>query len=311
MVRLSAVDLGLLALVRSVETTGYRFTTVTPETHRRVNARPGNDEARDLPGVFGWSRRFGQRMLPAGMFDLLHSAEAIVTDGPEWRSRYRISTIDDGLFLHSAFPTEDAASVFFGPDTYRFIAALKQAHRTGEGVAWRRAVDIGCGSGAAGIHLARANPAATVVMTDINPAALRLSAINAAVARITNVDIRAANLLDGIEGDFDLIVANPPYLLDPGKRLYRHGGGERGEGLSLAILDTALARLVPGGALMLYTGVAIVDGVDPFQQAVAARLQGSAHAWRYREIDPDVFGEELAHLDADRIAAVFLTLTKA
>jgi len=40
-------------------------------------------------------------------------------------------------------------------------------------------------------------------------------------------------------------------------------------------------------------------------------LAGSAHSWCYREIDPDVFGEELGHLDADRIAAVFLTLKKA
>jgi methylase of polypeptide subunit release factors len=308
---LSPVDLSLLELVRAVEKTGYHFITTTPESHRRVNARSGHEEAHDLRGVFGWSRRFDSSLLPPGLFDLLHAADAVVADKGLWRSRYRISTIDDRLFLHSAFPTEDADAVFFGPDTYRFVVALEQAERAGAPVAWRRAADIGCGSGAAGILLARAQPEANVVMTDINPAALRLSAINAAAARTTNVDVRHASLLDGIDGDFDLIVANPPYLLDPAKRLYRHGGGVRGEGLSLAILDTALARLASGGRLMLYTGVAIVNGVDPFREDVVARLQGSAHAWRYREIDPDVFGEELAHSDADRIAAVFLTLTKA
>jgi methylase of polypeptide subunit release factors len=311
MVGLSSVDLCLLELARAVDKTGYRFTTVTPESHQRVNGRSGNEEARDLRGIFGWSRRFDPAILPARLFDLLQTAGAAIAEHERWRSHYRLSTLGKGLFLHSAFPTEDEAAVFFGPDTYRFVAALEQALRDGDSAGWRRAVDIGCGSGAAGITLAMAKPEATVILTDINPAALRLSAINAALACTANVEVRAANLLDGIEGDFDLIVANPPYLMDAAKRLYRHGGGARGEGLSLAILDTAVARLAPGGTLMLYTGAAIVDGVDPFRRSVAERLQGSAHAWRYREIDPDVFGEELAHSDADRIAAVFLTLTKA
>jgi len=51
----------------------------------------------------------------------------------------------------------------------------------------------------------------------------------------------------------------------------------------------ALARLAPGGTLLLYTGVAIVEGNDPFRQSVAERLEGSAQIWGYREIDPDVF----------------------
>jgi methylase of polypeptide subunit release factors len=309
MVGLSLVDLSLVELVRLVGKTGYRFTTVTPETHRRVNARFGGAPARDLRDVFGWSRRFDPAILPPGLFDLARAAEAFVADGEGWRSRYRISTLGDFCFLHSAFPTEDADAVFFGPDTYRFIAALEQD--VGAVAGWRRAADIGCGSGAAGIFLAGIAPDASTVLTDINPAALKLSAINAASARAANVDIRVSSLLDDVDGAFDLIVANPPYLLDPGKRLYRHGGGARGEGLSLAIVDAALARLAPGGTLMLYTGVAIVDGIDPFRDSVAARLRDSVHTWRYREIDPDVFGEELAHLDADRIAAVFLTLTKA
>jgi methylase of polypeptide subunit release factors len=300
-----------LELVRAIEKAGYSFMTITPESHRIVNGRPGNELARDLRGIFGWSRRFDPAVLPPGLFDLVREGDALVQSDAAWRSRFRISTIGKLLFLHSAFPTDRTNAVFLGPDTYRFIAAMEQALTTIDMQRWRRAADIGCGSGAAGIVLSRVNPSATVVMTDINPAALRLSAINAALAQASNVELYVADLLDGVPGAFDLIVANPPYLLDPEKRVYRHGGGARGEGLSLAIVDTALARLAPGGSLLLYTGVAIVEGIDIFREAVGARLCGGAHAWRYREIDPDVFGEELAHSDADRIAAVFLTLTKA
>ena len=83
--------------------------------------------------------------------------------------------------------------------------------------------------------------------------------------------------------------------------------------MSLAILDAALDRLAPGGILLLYTGAAVVNGMDPFRDAAAARLAGADAAWAYEELDPDVFGEELeggAYAEADRIAAVLLTVTK-
>ena len=66
----------------------------------------------------------------------------------------------------------------------------------------------------------------------------------------------------------DPIAANPPYLLDDSQRAYRHGGGRLGEGLSVAIADLALERLAPGGTLLLYTGSAIVDGVDALAESL-------------------------------------------
>ena len=79
-------------------------------------------------------------------------------------------------------------------------------------------------------------------------------------------------------------------------------------------MEAASERLAPGGTLLLYTGAAIVEGVDPFRTAVEERLAAAPGiTWSYREADPDVFGEELsggAYAAADRIAAVVLTATK-
>ena len=64
---------------------------------------------------------------------------------------------------------------------------------------------------------------------------------------------------------------------------------------------------------MLYTGAAIVDGTDPLLDALRQELDGSGHRWTYRELDPDVFGEELdepAYADVDRIAAVALVVQR-
>ena len=147
---------------------------------------------------------------------------------------------------------------------------------------------------------------------DINEAALVLTSINTALSGVDNVLPFYSNLLNDVKGQFDLIVANPPYLLDPAQRAYRHGGGLLGSGLSYAILEAALDRLTPGGTLMLYTGVAVIGGIDHFRLKVEHKLRESSATWHYSELDPDVFGEELsteAYRDTDRIAIILLTIT--
>lgn len=310
--QLTEQEAALLQLGHALKQQGYSFTTVTPATHARVNGRLGNEWAVDLAAVFGWSRRFRESLLPSPLFALMRAANVVVRDGNGWRSTVRMSSLDDQLFIHSAYPTTDTSAVFFGPDTYRFTLALNDYLARHTGVV-RRCADIGCGAGPGAITVALEHPDAEVLALDINEAALRLTAINAALAGTPNVVPRYSNLLSDVEGQFDLIISNPPYLLDPGERAYRHGGGGLGEGLSLAIADAAVERLAPGGALLLYTGVAIVDGFDRFRSEVAKRFNSADVDWHYREIDPDVFGEELlepAYAETDRIAAVLVSATK-
>jgi hypothetical protein len=102
-------------------------------------------------------------------------------------------------------------------------------------------------------------------------------------------------------------------MADPAERAYRHGGGALGEQLSLRIVEQALYRLAPGGSLVLYTGVAMIDGCDPFLDALTPRLESPLFAWTYRELDPDVFGEELlnpGYQRVERIAVVALVVTR-
>lgn len=303
-------DSALLALGHALRNAGYHFTTVTPDTHARVNARPGNAEAQTLADVFGWSRPARPDVLPSYILDLMEQGGVLVRDNGFCRSSVRVSSLDGELFFHSAFPTTAADSVFFGPDTYRFADAVLHALQQHDRPI-RRAVDVGCGAGPGGIVAAKILPDAKVCMVDINEAALRLARINARLADVANAEACRSDLLGSLEGAFDFMVANPPYLVDPAQRAYRHGGGPLGAGLSLAILDAALERLSLRGTLVLYTGAAVVNGEDPFRAAAADRLSRSRARWTYREIDPDVFGEELeveAYRHADRIAAVVLTV---
>ncbi|MDB5973554.1 MAG: SAM-dependent methyltransferase [Nevskia sp.] len=301
----------LCSLGRALQQHGYAFTTVTPLTQQRVNARAESAQAHDLAGIFGWSRPFTADAVAAPLLALMREAGVVDSEQGILRATLRASALDGQLYFHSAYPTTAADAVFFGPDTSRFVRALRCALAVLE-QAPLRAADIGCGAGPAAITIALAHPGAAVYALDINPSALQLTEVNAALAGAGSVRALPSDMLGGVAGLFDLIVSNPPYLLDRERRAYRHGGGALGAGMSLAVVEAAVVRLAPGGKLMLYTGVAIVGNSDPFRAAAAALLQAARFTWTYEEIDPDVFGEELdepAYAHADRIAAVWLCAT--
>ena len=300
----------LLRLGALLKHAGYDFVTISTPSHRRVNGRPGNETASDARGVFGWSRPFGDGVLEEQIMTLMRKAGILDERDGVSRSAVRASTLDGQLYFHSAFPTRDADSVFFGPDTYRYVRVLHAALAAPAEI--RRAIDIGCGAGPGAMTIALRLPQAEVWAVDINPKALELTACNAALAGIKNLRIAHSDLLQGVDGTFDLIVSNPPFMVGVGDRLYCDGGGVLGEGLSVAIVNAAMTRLAPGGRLVMYTCVAIVDGVDLFREHVEALLTTAGLAFAYREIDPDVFGGELSgegHEYTDRIAAVELTAT--
>jgi methylase of polypeptide subunit release factors len=260
-----------------------------------------------LRDVFGWSRPFQPELLPKPMLSLLEAANAVEPRGPLLRSLVRFSTLGDSLYIHSAFPTDAPDAVFFGPDTYRFIAFLK-AHIAPA----RRVVDIGCGAGAGGLAFAAA--AERVVLADINVKALQFAQINAALASCTSVELIESDVLQSVEGEVDVVLANPPYLVDDDARVYRHGGADLGTALSARIAREAVDRLAPGGRLLLYTGAPIVEGRDVLRAALEPLLERAGARFTYDEIDPDVFGEELdkpvyASAGVERVAAVGLAAT--
>jgi methylase of polypeptide subunit release factors len=303
---------GLSALISFLKEVKYTFITPTPATHSRNNARQRNERARNVTDAFGWNRPFPSPLLPSRLFDILRDSAVIFECAAGWKSSVRAATLDGELFLHSGFPTVSADAVFFGPDTYRFARAIKNNLLT-EPRQLRRALDLGSGSGAGGIILARHALCREVVLTDINDTALRMARLNVNAAGLSNATTTHSDLFADVDGEFDMIVANPPYLNDPLQRTYRHGGGELGSGLSVRIAQEAKHRLSPGGTLLLYTGSPIVGGVDRLLRAIEEDFAGNHLNWSYEEIDPDVFGEELetaAYSTVDRIAAVILTARK-
>lgn len=305
-------DRALLNLGRGLKESGYRFITPTPLTHERVYRRLVTPLAMSMRDVFGWSLPFDHDLLPEALREELQQADVIEKHDALWRSTVRWSSLDNLLFAHSPYPTVQADAVFFGPDSYRFAQVI-EAHLRQRFQPLKRAVDIGCGAGVGALVIARAWHEVEVLAVDINPRALRMTAVNAELAGLNNVSVYHSDVLASVEGQFDLIVANPPYMNDDRQRAYRHGGGALGEQLSVRIVSESLGRLALGGSLVLYTGVAMVAGGDPFLEVVKPLLSNDAYGWTYRELDPDVFGEELdkpGYERVERIAVVALCVTR-
>lgn len=89
-------------------------------------------------------------------------------------------------------------------DTFLLARAVHAALRPGQ-----RFLEVGCGAGLVGLVAARAG--ADVTATDLNPHAVALALHN---ARQNGLRVRAvqADLLEGLEGPFDVVAFNPPYL---------------------------------------------------------------------------------------------------
>lgn len=166
------------------------------------------------------------------------------------------------------------------PETERLVElALECLPRTG------RVVDVGCGTGAIALAIKANRPDLEVWATDINPLAVAQTQQNAQCLGL-QLRVRQTALLVGLEGRFDAIISNPPYLpntdtlepevqQEPPEALF---SGQDGLGLARELLQLAPNYLVPNGWLMLE--------LDPRNVAV---LQQEMQGW-YSSLAVDLTG---------------------
>ncbi len=308
--RLNDAEQAALEILALLEAQDYRFTAPTPETHRRVVARASMRVARDLRGVFGWSLPFDEDVVGPDLLTLMRRARLLRETAAGLKSKVRASCVRGQLFLHSAYPTTSDESVFLGPDSIRFADFL--VAELAEADAGSRLVDIGAGAGVGGIIAARALRDPAVELVDINPVALGLARVNAQAAGVAVTTYHSDGVAQVADG-FDIAIANPPFIIDEDGPAYRAGGGMHGAELSRDWTLAAAAKLADGGRVLLYTGSAIVDGRDSLFESLTERLPELGCTLRYRELDPDIFGDQLdgpGYEDVERIAAIGAVVSK-
>ena len=128
-----------------------------------------------------------------------------------------------------------------------------------------RIADLGTGSGAIALAIAKERPRAVVVATDASEAALQVARRNAARNHIANIEFREGDWLAPLAGEhFDLIASNPPYIaegdphlgegdlrFEPPTALFSGADGLDAIG---RIVRDAPTHLIKGGWLLLEHG---------------------------------------------------------
>ncbi len=157
---------------------------------------------------------------------------------------------------------------------------------------WRIA-EIGTGSGCISVSVTHSVPDVRIIATDISAAALAVARGNAAEFGVGDrVRFIETSYLDGLDGPFDLILANPPYVRrgdEPAlSRAVRHEpdealfGGETGLRDLAGVLDAATRTLAPGGWLVMEFGYG--------QEADIRGLVGERPGFRVVRVRDDLEG---------------------
>lgn len=126
--------------------------------------------------------------------------------------------------------------------------------------------EIGVGSGCISVSILHNSPTASAVAVDISEIALAIAAENSSRHNVTDrLALKSGDVYDGVEGKFDLIVSNPPYIPDsdlatlqtevghfePHSALF---GGDDGLDIVRRIISEAPAFLDKGGHILIEIG---------------------------------------------------------
>jgi methylase of polypeptide subunit release factors len=202
-------------------------------------------------------------------------------DADVLRPRVRVSS-HEGVLV--------ASDVLSDSDPPDFVTGPSPAAQRVERLTIRRpvgaALDLGTGSGLQALLTARHSE--RVVGVDVNERALAFAGFNAALNGLSNLDFRAGSWLEPVaEERFDLIVANPPYVVSPDTAFLYRDGELAADAVTQHLLRAVPAHLEEGGFAHVMGNWAYARDQD-WRAPVEAWLAGSgcdALLLKYRGID--------------------------
>jgi release factor glutamine methyltransferase len=248
------------------------------------------------------ARRLAVGCLGIDAIDLLREPERPITSNDRSRlseavrrrlAREPVSRILGERAFYGLDLEIDPSTLDPRPDTETLVdgvVALVEQGRVPGGAA-PRILDIGTGSGAILVALLNRLPEAAGLGIDISDRALAVAARNAARHGVSDrARFQRSTWLDGVEGEFDIVVSNPPYIpsreisdLDPDVAAFDPiaalDGGADGLDAYRALAAECPRVIVPAGWISVEVGAGQSDDVARLLSATIGRPGGSSQVW--------------------------------
>lgn len=271
------------------------------QTVPALRATRGGTDLATLVGLFALQvavdRGRADRALP-GLVEPLVAAGMLVASGGEVRALVDIrpygDEVHDWWIVCDPTPGLDGRQAPMDPG---YVLGVSEASSSLAQLTVRdqvgRALDLGTGCGVQALHLAQ--HAGEVVATDVNPRALAMARLTAALNGL-DIDVRDGSLFEPVAGErFDLIATNPPFVISPPgtERLVYRDSGMPGDSVVRHLVENAEAHLNPGGWCQILANWAHHDGRD-WRADLEQWFAGSAlDAWVLQRelVDPAAYVE--------------------
>jgi len=206
-----------------------------------------------------------------------------------------------GVYVHGEVPLVHHPPRLRSEDGYAYIgratvflldAAVAEAERLASRRPMERSLDIGTGGGYVAIALG--GHAVTSVGSDIDDDLVAFAAASAAALGRDNVEFVRSDICRDIDGEFDLIAANPPQsITDPAQHVAgtHDRGGYLGQEILIRILDEAWDSLRDGGTMVVGYSSPVVNGRCLMHDDVERYFSHRAARVEVRELLADYYPE--------------------
>ncbi|BAZ52569.1 putative nodulation protein [Nostoc sp. NIES-4103] len=202
-----------------------------------------------LRGTFTKARL--QEIFGEEVFSTLCSLGMLIGRGEHWASRVDVFAVaglyvatDHRYMIMVEDEIDEDAVMYIGMDSMGLVCTAPQHSAN-------RVLDLCCGSGIQSLVASRYSQ--VVMGVDINPRAIRFARFNAQLNGISNTHFYLGDLYEAVSGDFDTILANPPFVPSPSQECRFRDGGGTGEEILTRIISESANYLAPNGRLFIVT----------------------------------------------------------